>query len=58
MATALLTKFKTKISGLELVPSDGGCFEIDVNGKRIYSKLNVGEFPDESAILKMAGKIA
>lgn len=52
MATTLLTHFKMKITSFELIPSDGGCFEIDVNGERIYSKLDQGEFPDETMIVK------
>jgi selenoprotein W-related protein len=36
---------------LELEPSDGGRFEVFVDGKRIYSKLETGEFPDEEEIL-------
>ncbi|MBN1853343.1 MAG: Rdx family protein [Pirellulales bacterium] len=54
----MLEQFKTKISSFEMVPSGGGCFEIDVDGERIYSKLATGEFPNESAILKMAKKKA
>ena len=37
---------------MKLVPSGGGAFEISVNGKKIYSKLETGEFPDFDAILK------
>jgi len=38
---------------LKLVPSSGGVFEISVNGQKIYSKLQTGEFPDPNAILKL-----
>ncbi|MCA0148218.1 Rdx family protein [Rossellomorea vietnamensis] len=31
---------------LTLVPSSGGAFEITVDGKKIYSKLDTGVFPD------------
>jgi len=44
-------EYKQNIAGLELVPSGGGCFEIDVDGKQIYSKLETGSFPDEEQIL-------
>ena len=37
---------------MKLVPSGGGAFEISVNGKKIYSKLQTGEFPDFDAILQ------
>jgi selenoprotein W-related protein len=47
----LLTGFKTKIKGFNLVPSSGGCFEVMVNGELIYSKLKTGQFPDEKAVI-------
>ena len=40
---------------LELEPSGGGCFEIHVDGREVYSKLKTGEFPDEQEILKALG---
>lgn len=57
MASLLLTELKQKISGLELQPSGGGCFEVTVDGKLIYSKLATGQFPDENEILaEVSGK--
>ena len=51
MAEKILT-LKQRIGSLKLLPSGGGAFEISVNGKKIYSKLETGEFPDQDAILK------
>ena len=51
MTEKILT-LKQRIGSLKLVPSGGGAFEISVNGKKIYSKLETGEFPDQDAILK------
>jgi len=51
LAEKILT-LKQRIGSLKLVPSGGGAFEISVNGKKIYSKLETGEFPDFDAILK------
>jgi selenoprotein W-related protein len=42
---------KRKLANLELVPSDGGRFEISIDGKQIYSKLETGQFPDEQKIV-------
>jgi selenoprotein W-related protein len=42
---------KREIDRLTLIPSKGGCFEITVGGKLIYSKLKTGQFPDEDQIL-------
>ena len=39
-----------KIKSGKLIPSDGGAFEICVNGELIHSKLETGEWPDFDAI--------
>lgn len=52
LADLLLSNLKRNIASLEMVPSKGGCFEVDVDGERLYSKLATGEFPDESDLLK------
>ena len=39
-----------------MVPSGGGCFEIDIDGTRIYSKLETDEFPNEQQIIEKVGK--
>ena len=56
MASKILTAYKQKIQGLELEPSKGGCYELTVGGKLIYSKLATGEFPDEDAMVAEIGK--
>ncbi len=48
----LLTNLKQRLSGLELIPSKGGCFEVTVGDQLIYSKLETDEFPDECEILR------
>ena len=58
MATKLLEDMKQEISGLELEPSTGGCFELTVNGDLVYSKLETGEFPDEDQMLSEVKKRA
>jgi len=49
--TRLLPELKRSISQYEIVPSEGGRFEITVDGEAIYSKLATGTFPDEQQIL-------
>lgn len=56
MTEKLLSRYKQKIIGLELQPSGGGCFEVTVDGELIYSKLQTGEFPDETKLLAEIGK--
>ena len=52
MTTKVLTQFKIKIGSLSLSPFADGRFEVFVDDKRIYSKLETGQFPDEDAIVK------
>jgi selenoprotein W-related protein len=52
LAAKILNTFKQDMSGLTLVPSGGGRFEIVIDGETIYSKLSTGTFPDEDAILE------
>jgi selenoprotein W-related protein len=47
----MLKQFKQQIHELKLIPASGGCFELSLNGKRIYSKLETGKFPDEQWVL-------
>ena len=58
MAARLLTKFKRRISVLELEPSTGGCFELHQDGKLLYSKLQTGEFPNHDALVASLEKAA
>ena len=57
MTAKLLSVYKQKIKDLKLVPAGGGCFELTVNGKLLYSKLKTGEFPDEQWAVDAVGKM-
>jgi selenoprotein W-related protein len=46
----LITELKARIKKLVLIPSDGGRFEVSIDGKLIYSKLKTGKFPEYSEI--------
>lgn len=35
---------------MKLIPAGGGCFEVTIDGEPVYSKLQTGEFPNESVI--------
>jgi selenoprotein W-related protein len=47
----ILSAFKQDISHVKLIPSKGGCFEVSVNRKKIYSKLETGQFPNEQSLV-------
>jgi selenoprotein W-related protein len=58
LAAALLGRYKNRLGEVALVPSQGGAFEISLNGESIYSKLETGRFPNEGALVKqVAAKI-
>ncbi len=47
--------YKQRISALQLEPSQGGCFELTVDGKLVYSKLKTGQFPNEDQLVQQVG---
>jgi selenoprotein W-related protein len=47
-----LMRLKQSLDSVTLVPGGGGVFEVSVNGIKIYSKKETGQFPDPDAILK------
>ena len=52
MTDQLIKDLKARIKRLVLVPSDGGRFEVSINGSLVYSKLKTGKFPDYQEIRK------
>jgi selenoprotein W-related protein len=46
MAQELLTTFEDEIGELTLHPGSGGIFEVHVDGQRIWSRKDMGGFPD------------
>ena len=51
-AEELFTHFRGQIEKMELVPASKGAFEVTVNDKLLYSKLDTGVFPDTDDIIK------
>lgn len=46
----LLREFEPYVSSWELIPSDGGRFEVSVDGKLVYSKLETGRHIDSNEL--------
>lgn len=40
------------------MPSDGGCFEVSLDGKLLYSKLATRRFPEPGEVLALVAKEA
>lgn len=51
-----MPKYKQKISSWTLVPSDGGKFELTLDGELIFSKKKEGRFPENREILELLDK--
>jgi selenoprotein W-related protein len=47
----LLANFESEIESIALFPSDGGRFEVAVDGKVIYSKLATGRHPNPGEVM-------
>jgi selenoprotein W-related protein len=57
LASELLKKFEPEIEALTLVPSDGGRFEVSVNGKLVYSKLQTGRHAEPGEVAGLVEKL-
>lgn len=49
----LLGAFESQIESLELIPSRGGCFEVEVNGDMLYSKLASGRHAEPGEVKRL-----
>lgn len=50
MTDKLINEFKQNIEGLTLLPSNGGRFEVTIDGELVYSKLKEKRFPEYNDI--------
>ena len=58
LAEELLKHYEHLIESLVLVPSDGGKFEVTVNGQLLYSKLATHRHPEPGEVLRLVRKMA
>jgi selenoprotein W-related protein len=49
----LLKEIEPGIASIELIPSQGGVFEVEVNGDLVFSKKATGRHAEEGEILKL-----
>jgi selenoprotein W-related protein len=52
----LLKAHESDITSIRLLPSDGGRFEVTVNGDLIFSKLKSGRHAEAGEILGLVGR--
>lgn len=53
LAANLLNEHKNKIEEITIIPSSGGVFELMVNDKLLFSKKELGRFPDNGEAEKL-----
>ncbi|MFS8514518.1 MAG: Rdx family protein [Planifilum fulgidum] len=49
----MFNEFRGQIGEMILVPSSGGVFEVDVDGKRIFSKKELGRHAEEGEVARL-----
>jgi selenoprotein W-related protein len=57
LAGELLKYFEAEIETFTLVPSEGGRFEVSVNGRLIYSKLKTGRHAEPGEVASLVRKL-
>jgi selenoprotein W-related protein len=58
LADDLLKNFEPEIESITLVPSNGGRYEISVNGQLIFSKLQTGRHADPGEVIGLVRKLS
>jgi len=53
----LLKNYEHVIEEIKLIPSDGGRFEITVNGQLLYSKLQMHRHAEAGEVLGLVKKL-
>jgi selenoprotein W-related protein len=53
MAVSLAEKLKTSLKlETDLIKGSNGIFDVEIDGKLVYSKNETGEFPDEESLIQ------
>lgn len=52
----LVGKYEFQIEAIQLIPSDGGAFEVKVDDELVYSKRQTGQHPQEGEIVRLVGE--
>lgn len=52
----MLKNYEDRIETLTLIPSDGGRFEVAVNGSMVYSKLKTSRHAEPGEVASLVSK--
>jgi selenoprotein W-related protein len=58
LANDLLKNFEPEIESVTLIPSNGGRYEISVNGQLIFSKLKTGRHAEPGEVIGLVQKLS
>jgi len=58
LAEELLKNYEERIESLTLIPSDGGRFEVVVNGSLVYSKLKTSRHAEPGEVTNLVSKMS
>jgi len=50
LAKALMLEFSTRLGSIELIPWDGGTFDVSVDGTLVHSMGREGGFPEHDLV--------
>lgn len=50
LSEAILKEHKNSIAELKIIPSSGGVFEVILNEELLFSKKELGRFPNENEV--------
>ena len=56
LANNLLDEHKNELTSVNIVPSSGGFFEISLGDELIFSKKELGRFPEDDEVEKLIRK--
>jgi selenoprotein W-related protein len=56
LTTELLEKYESLIESITLLPSQGGVYEVTVNGQLLYSKKATGRHAEPGEVVGLVGK--
>ena len=57
LAKALMYEFAQDLSSIELIPWEGGTFDVSVDGKLVHSMYREGGFPDNTKMVNEVKKV-
>jgi len=53
----IIKAYESRIDSIKLIPADGGKFEVIVDDKLVYSKLETGRHVEQGEVTKLVGEV-